>query len=119
MRRWWFPLLLILGSVGPLGSPGANGQQTDCPPAPSGGSGLPLSIDLAGRPGVPSGLTGQVYIQVPTEPPAAASCGAEQPPPRDVLGGEPGDVLHGPPSPDLLRGPGTPHVEVETLQPAR
>jgi hypothetical protein len=35
-----------------------------------------------------------------------------------VLGGEPGDVLHGPPSPDLLRGPGIPHVEVETLPSA-
>ena len=113
MRGWWFPLLLILGS------PAATGQQTDCPSTPHDGPGLDLSIDLAGRPGVPSGLTGQVYVQVPADPPAAASCPTEQPPPRDVLGGEPGDVLHGPPSPDLLRGPGTPHVEVETLPPAR
>jgi hypothetical protein len=113
MRGWWFPFLLILGS------PAATGQQADCPSAPQhDGPGLDLSIDLAGRPGVPSGLTGQVYVQVPTNPPAADSCGTEQPPPRDVLGGESGDVLHGPPSPDLLRGPGTPHVEVETL-PAR
>src|SRR5271163_4427237 len=106
MRGWWLLVLLVLGS------PGANGQPTDCPPEPSGDSGLDLSIDLAGRPGVPSGLTGQVEIQVPTGSPATESCRAEQPPPHDVLGGEPGDVLHGPPSADLLRGPGTPHVEV-------
>jgi hypothetical protein len=112
MRGWWFLGLLVFGSLG------AHSQQSDCPPAPSGGPGLPLSIDLAGRPGVPSGLTGEVYVQVPTDPPAATSCRTEQPPPRDVLSGEPGDVLHGPPSPDLLRGPGTPHVEVETLPSA-
>ena len=113
MRGWWLLVLLVLGPTG------ANGQQTDCPPAPSGESGLDLSIDLAGRPGVPSGLTGQVYLQVPTGPPATGSCWTEPPPPHDVLGGEPGDVLHGPPSPDLLRGPGTPHIEVETLPPVQ
>lgn len=113
MRGWWFPLLLVLGSAG------ANGQQTDCPRAPPTGPGLDLSIDLAGRPGVPSGLTGQVYVQVPTDQQTPDSCRTEEPPPRDVLGGEPGDVLHGPPSPDLLRGPGVPHVEVETLPPPR
>ncbi len=113
MRGWLLSALLVMIP------PCASGQQTDCPPAQPGGPGLPLSIDLAGRPGVPSGLTGQVYIQVPSDPPATESCRTERPPPRDVLGGEPGDVLRGPPSADLLRGPGTPHVEVEALPPTR
>lgn len=114
MRSWWLPILLVFAPLG------ANGQPAECPPAaPSGGPGLPLSIDLAGRPGVPPGVTGQVYIQVPIDGSAAASCQDERPPPRNVLGGEPGDVLRGPPSPDLLRGPGAPRVEVETLPPGR
>jgi hypothetical protein len=114
MRGWWLPVLLVLAA------PGAKGQPADCPEAaPRDGSGLPLSIDLAGRPGVPSGVTGEVYIQVPADPSAAKSCQTERPPPRDVLGGGPGDVLRGPPSPDLLRGPGTPHVEVEALPAAQ
>jgi len=113
MRVWWLSVLLVLAPLR------AGAEQPDCTPAPHDGPPLDLSIDLAGRPGVPSGLTGQVEIQVPTDQPAAESCRTEQPPPRDVLGGEPGDVLHGPPSPDLLRGPGSPHVEVETLPPTR
>jgi hypothetical protein len=112
MRAWWLPVLLVLAPLR------AGGQPADCPSVPQDGPGLDLSIDLAGRPGVPSGLTGQLDIQVPTDRPADA-CLSRQPPPRDVLGGEPGDVLHGPPSPDLLRGLGAPHVEVETLPPAR
>lgn len=63
MRGWWLSALLVMIP------PCASGQQADCPSAPSNsGSGLPLSIDLAGRPGVPSGVTGQVYIQVPSDP---------------------------------------------------
>ena len=88
-------------------------QPADCdagrPPAGT----LPLSVDLAGRPGVPSGVTGQVEIEVPVASAGGTQCRDARPPPRDVLRGEPGDVLHGPPSPDLLRGPGTPRVEVE------
>jgi hypothetical protein len=112
MRAWWLPVLLMLAPLR------AGGQPADCPSAPHDGPELDLSIDLAGRPGVPSGLTGQLYVQVPTDSPVDA-CSTSPPPPRNVLGGEPGDVLHGPPSTDLLRGPGgTPHVEVETLPPA-
>ncbi len=100
-----------------------------------GGPVLPLAIDVAGRPGVPKGVRGQVYIGVPMGAPASTAanqagswtagnaparnapsgnaCAYDRPPPRDVLRGEPSDVLDGPPSPDLLRGPGHPHVEVE------
>jgi hypothetical protein len=40
-------------------------------------------------------------------------------PPEDVLHGESGDVLHGPHSADLLRGPGQPHVKVGAQQPVK
>jgi hypothetical protein len=40
---------------------------------------------------------------------ADTACHDDPPkPPQDVLRGEPGDVLGGPPSSDLLRGPGDP-----------
>jgi hypothetical protein len=73
---------------------------------------LPLSLDLAGRPGVPAGTTGQAYVVVPTVPPGVACRDAPPPPPVDILRGEPGSTF-GPPSHDLLHGP-TPRVWVET-----
>ena len=86
-------------------------QGADCPAEPSDGPTLPLSLDLAGRPGVPAGVTGQADVAVPLNAPGMA-CRDASPPPSDILRGEPGDPL-GPPVQDLLRGPGTPHVKVE------
>ncbi len=84
----------------------AAAQPADCPPAPSTGPVVPLAIDIAGRPGVPKGASGQAYIDVPMGAPAGTACHEDPPkPPRDVLRGEPADVLAGPPSSDLLRGP--------------
>jgi hypothetical protein len=91
---------------------GVAAQPADCQSEPSAGPRLPLSLDLAGRPGVPRGVTGQAYVDVPMGAPGVACGGAPPPPPRDILRGEPGNLL-GPPSPDLLRGPGTPRVRVE------
>ena len=88
-------------------------QPADCPAEPSAGPMLPLSLDLGGRPGVPLGVTGQAYVGVPMGGPGVTCGGAPGPPPHDILRGEPGNVL-GPTSPDLLRGPGTPRVWVET-----
>jgi hypothetical protein len=89
---------------------GAAAQPADCPSEPqvepSSGQTLPLALDLAGRKGVPAGTTGQAYVTVPLTPPGMA-CHDAHPPPSDVLRGEPGD---------LLRGPGTPHVEVEQVR---
>jgi hypothetical protein len=87
---------------------GAAAQPADCPtePEPSSGPTLPFALDLAGRTGVPSGTTGQAYVTVPLTPPGMA-CHDAHPPPSDILRGEPGD---------LLRGPGTPHVQVEQLR---
>jgi len=90
----------------------AAAQPADCPTEPSAGPVLPLALDLAGRPGVPRGVTGQAYVGVPVGPPGVA-CADAPPPPRDILRGEPGSLL-GPSSPDLLRGPGTPRVHIDT-----
>jgi hypothetical protein len=92
---------------------GAVAQPADCASEPTSGPMLPLSLDLGGRPGVPRGVTGQTYVDVPMGPPGLACSGEPRAPPRDILLGEPGNLL-GPPSPDLLRGPGTPRVWVDT-----
>lgn len=78
-----------------LGSPCA-AQPADCPAPPPRGPVLPLELELAGRPGVPSGVAGQAFVAVPMMPQGNA-CHDARPPPRDVL--------RGPPSDDLLRGP--------------
>jgi len=103
------PAALLLMTFAPWG---LAAQPADCPSAPPTGPMLPLALDLAGRPGVPKGVTGQAYVAVPMSAPGTA-CQDAPPAPRDTLRGEPGSIL-GPPSHDLLRGPGTPHVQVET-----
>jgi len=94
----WLAAFLLL-SIGV-----AAAQPADCTAPEPAGPTLSLSLDLAGRNGVPSGTTGQAYADVPLAPPALA-CDDVPRPPADVLRGEPGD---------LLRGPGAPHVEVQT-----
>lgn len=103
-RLWWFAPV-ILGRA-------AWAQPADCPRAPGdrGGAGIPLAIDLGGRPGVPPGMDGKAYVEVPIGP-SGLDCGPRGPPPRDVLQGPGGDVLRGPagdvlggPSGDVLRG---------------
>ena len=87
MRR-----ILILGML--LAVPrAASAQPADCLTAPSSGLMLPLSLDLARRQGVPSGVSGQAYVAVPMEAPGIAC--AIPPPPADVLRGPPTDVLRG------------------------
>ena len=103
----------ILSAVLPLCA--AMAQPADCPVDPSaeGGGVLPLALDIGGRPGVPRGTTGRVYVGVPIPPPGSMACTNSAPPgPKDILRGDPGNVLSGPPSRDLLRGPGQPVVEV-------
>jgi hypothetical protein len=95
--------IVLSGLLLTVGLNGAAAQPADCPPEPSSGQTLTLSIDLSGRSGVPFGTTGQAYVGVPLAVPGIA-CRDAPPLPSDVLRGEPGD---------LLRGPGTPHVKVE------
>jgi hypothetical protein len=104
--------LLLAGFLVLLGaSDKSAAQEPDCAVERSEGPSLPLSLDLAGRPGVPAGTTGQAYVAIPMHPPGIA-CRDARPPPADTLRGESGDTL-GPPVGDLLRGSGTPHVTVE------
>jgi hypothetical protein len=101
---------LLLMSLAPLR---VTAQPADCRSAPASGDMLPLSLDLGRRPGVPRGVTGLAWVGVPMGAPGLACPNEPQAPLRDILRGEPGSLL-GPPSPDLLRGPGTPRVVVET-----
>jgi hypothetical protein len=115
---WWFPALLVM-----LVSMQAGAQPADCArltQAPPGtvetaGPVLPMAIDLARRPGVPRGLSGQVYLGVPIAPNGTLECGPAQPGPRDILHGPASDVLHGPAAGNLLRGPGAPVVRMEPV----
>ncbi|GEM_PF-4775301 len=115
---WWLPVLFLLLSAQ------AGAQSADCAPltqappgASLGGAGpvLPLAIDLARRPGVPRGVSGQVYVDIPIEAYRPLECGGVPPGPSDVLHGPPGDVLHGPPAANLLRGQGAPVVRMEPV----
>jgi hypothetical protein len=85
--RW----MLILGllTAAPHAAPA---QPADCLTATPSGSMLPLSLDLAGRHGVPSGVSGEAYVAVPMEAPGIAC--AIPPPPSDVLRGERGNLLN-------------------------
>jgi hypothetical protein len=87
----WMLMLGMLMAV--LRAATATAQPADCLTAPSTGPMLPLSLDLAGRHGVPSGVSGQAYVAVPMEAPGIAC--AILPPPLDVLRGPPSDVLRG------------------------
>ena len=99
-----FAFVLLL-----FGSGAALAQPADCAaPAPIGS--LPLAVDLSGRPGMPAGMGGQAYVAIPLSGPGYAC--PSPPPPRDILRGDPGDVLQGQRSPDLLRGPGRPTVRI-------
>ena len=70
----------------------ASAQPADCLTAPPSGATLPLSLDLAGRHGVPFGVSGEAYVAVPMEAPGIAC--AIPPLPADVLRGERGDLLN-------------------------
>jgi hypothetical protein len=79
---------------------------------------MPLTLDLNGMPGVPRGLGGQVYADVPVAPPGGTLCGAVSPDlPRDVLRGEPGDVLRGNGPRTLSGAPARPRVEIVAPEP--
>ena len=62
---------------------GLAAQPADCPREPSTGPTLPLSLDLAGLPGLPPGVTGYAYVEVPLEAPGIA-CQDPTPPPQNT-----------------------------------
>jgi len=110
----WIVLMLLLGW-----SRSAIAQPADCPAVAESSSVLPLSVDLARRRGVPPGLTGQAYLDLPIATGRVLECLEPTPAgPLDILHGSPGDVLRGPSSNNLLRGDGQPVVRMEPLSPA-
>lgn len=75
----------------------AGAQPADCaadPQAPAPAA-LPLELNLGGLPGMPRRINGQIYAAIPLAQ-GGMTCTDRRPPPRNVLRGEPGDVLHGP-----------------------
>jgi hypothetical protein len=80
----------------------ANAQPADCASAPPPDA-VPLALNFAGLPGVPSNFGGQAYVNVPMSA-GGMTCTGRRPAPRDILRGEPGDVLHGERG-NLLSGP--------------
>ncbi len=96
----WLVIALLLLIARPLAA-----QPADCAPAPPTGPTVPLGIDIAGRPGVPQGASGKAYVNVPIGAPAGNACADDKPAPRDVLHGEPGDVLGGHRRPICCAGP--------------
>jgi hypothetical protein len=87
---WLIVALLVL-----LACP-AMAQPADCVTPQPAGPVVPMSIEIAGRPGVPAGVQGRARIDVPIGAPAGNACHDEKPLPRDVLRGDPGDLLAGP-----------------------
>lgn len=86
---WGLPAFVLLS----VAASGAMAQPADCPTLPAPRPSLPVTIDLAGRPGVPAGVTGRAHAAVPMQAPQT-DCG-EPSTPADVLRGEPGDLLRG------------------------
>lgn len=76
----------------------------DCSSAAVGGPMLPTALDLAGRPSVTAGLSGQTFATLPSAD-SAAGCRAALPSASQAtaLRSESGDVLHGLPAPEILR----------------
>jgi hypothetical protein len=72
---------------------GAMAQPADCATRSTPGPSQRASINVAGRPGAPAGVTGKTAIEVPMQAPQT-ECG-EPAAPADVLGGAPGDLLRG------------------------
>ena len=90
-------VLVMLGfGLGAPGVSGATAQPADCQTQPPAGPSQRLAIDLAGRPGVPAGVTGKTFVEVPMQS-ARTDCG-EPSAPSDVLRGVPGDLLRGTPA---------------------
>jgi hypothetical protein len=96
MRAFFFLFVLTASAMA---------QPADCTVEPPS-SALPLSLGIGGMPGVPLGLTGNVYVAVPIV--GATSCDEVPAPPRDILHGNPmppgENVLSGKRG-NLLRGP--------------
>ena len=82
-------MLFVLASLWLAAAP------ADCPTQESSGASLPAAIDLSPGKSGGSGKSGpgrQIYLDVPMT--GKEDCADVPPPPRDVLRGEPGDLLN-------------------------
>lgn len=96
---WKTPAVLSLLLLAAAAAPPAG-----CLPDAANGQVMPIPLDLAGRPNIPSGLTGQTFAVLPD---TLGNNGCHSPLPSDAqpstLRNDSGDVLHGLPMPDSLR----------------
>lgn len=96
---WKTPAILSLLWLTAAAAPPA-----DCLPEGDSGQALPIPLDLAGRPSASVGLSGQAFGPLAN---SAASNGCRSPlssnAQSSTLRSESGDMLHGLPSPDILR----------------
>jgi hypothetical protein len=95
---------LALLSLGPVFLGAAAAPPGECAPGADDAEVSPAPLDLAGRPGVPDGLTGQTFASLPG-PEGGNDChsplwSVSQ---ATTLRGRSGDVLHGLPEPESLR----------------
>jgi hypothetical protein len=97
----FLPLILLGAAAAP---------QSDCS-VPAGGSDgmLPTPLDLAGRPAVSPGLTGQNFATLPV-PDIQTGCRSPLPSASQAstLRSDSGDILHSLPAPELLSPLGPP-----------
>jgi hypothetical protein len=88
-------LLLLAAAAAPPG---------DCSRVTDGGQKLPASLDLAGRPSIAAGLTGQMFATLTGAEDGHGCRGALSSSVQSTtLSSESGDILHGLPAPDILR----------------
>ena len=80
-----FPILAALIGLPTL----ARAQPADCA-APRPAEAAPLALNLNSVPKLPAG--GQLYVAVPLAQ-GGKTCADPRPPPRDILRGEPRDIL--------------------------
>lgn len=93
------PILLLLIFLGAAAAP-----PDDCTPGVANGAALPSTLDLAGRPGVTAGLSGQNFATLPnTQGVNGCRSGLSSASQSTTLRSETGDVLHGLPAPELLQ----------------
>ena len=96
---WKTPAILSLLWLAAAAAP-----PPDCAPEVGSGQALPIPLDLAGRPSASVGLSGQTFGPLPN---SEGGNGCRSPLPSNAqsstLRSESGDVLHGLPSPDILR----------------
>ena len=88
------PLLFLAAGAAPPG---------DCLSGSAGGPMLPTSLDLAGRPSVGAGLSGQTFAALPGTDAGTGCRAVSSATQATSLRSESGDVLHGLPAPEILR----------------